>query len=121
MPIDYKLYHPKWTLIRRMILKRANHKCENCGVDNYAQGHRNKVGDFIECSPFRSDFAGKKHIKIVLTIAHLDQDIRNNRFSNLKAFCQRCHLKHDGKMHAYSRKYGKNRREQLGIFNNQSK
>jgi hypothetical protein len=24
-------------------------------------------------------------------------------------------------MHAYSRKYGKNRREQLGIFNNQSK
>lgn len=38
--------------------------------------------------------------KVVLTVAHLDHDTTNNRFSNLRAMCQRCHLKYDAKHHA---------------------
>jgi 5-methylcytosine-specific restriction endonuclease McrA len=36
---------------------------------------------------------------IVLTIAHLDHDIRNNSMENLKALCQKCHLNYDKHYH----------------------
>jgi 5-methylcytosine-specific restriction endonuclease McrA len=36
-----------------------------------------------------------KIIKIVLTVAHLDHDIENNNYTNLRALCQRCHNRHD--------------------------
>jgi hypothetical protein len=48
---------------------------------------------------------------IVLTVAHLDQDKGNNRFSNLAALCQRCHLNHDRSRNIEKRKYGRNWRE----------
>lgn len=32
---------------------------------------------------------------VVLTIAHLDQNRENNSDENLKALCQRCHVRHD--------------------------
>lgn len=94
MPIDYSQYHPKWKLIRRLILKRANHCCEgseaypDCRVANYT--NHPATGS-----------------RVILTVGHVDQDIDNNRFSNLRAWCQRCHLKHDQHQHAMSRKYGK--------------
>ena len=88
MPIDYKTYHPKWTLISKLIrFKRAQNKCETCGAKNY------------EPHPVTGS-------RVVLTVAHLDHDKSNNRFSNLKALCQRCHLTLDAKQHAQSRKYG---------------
>ena len=40
---------------------------------------------------------------IVLTIAHLDHDPRNNDAANLKALCQRCHNRHDAKDRAKNR------------------
>lgn len=46
--------------------------------------------------------------KIILTIAHLDQDKTNNRFWNLMAWCQKCHLEHDLPHHINNRKYGRN-------------
>jgi hypothetical protein len=89
MPINYKEYHPKWFLISRLIrFARAKNKCEECGADNY-QPH-----------PITGS-------KVVLTVAHMDHDKTNNRFWNLKALCQRCHLKHDIKHHAFNRKYGR--------------
>ena len=39
----------------------------------------------------------RKPIRIVLTIAHLDQDITNNDHKNLMALCQRCHIIWDKK------------------------
>lgn len=33
--------------------------------------------------------------RIVLTVAHLDHNIKNNDFSNLAALCQRCHNRLD--------------------------
>lgn len=54
--------------------------------------------------------------KVVLTVAHLDHDKNNNRFSNLAALCQRCHLTHDRTQHALNRKYGRNwKRDQIKL------
>jgi 5-methylcytosine-specific restriction endonuclease McrA len=90
MPINYKEYHPKWSLISRLIrFRRAGNRCEWCGAENY-QAH-----------PITGS-------KVVLTVAHIDHDKENNRFSNLAALCQRCHLRHDLPQHLANRKYGRN-------------
>ena len=109
MPIDYTKYHPKWTLIRRLILKRAENKCEMCGVGNHLFGWRDD-GEFhiSEGMEQEADIAdGRKIIKIILTIAHLDHNRDNNDFDNLQALCQRCHLNHDRPQHIHNRKYGR--------------
>lgn len=120
MPCNYKLYPKNWkTEIRPAILERAGLKCEACGVDNYAVGYRTLEGIFIDWMVihdqledfgndlfdnvlshcFDKDGNPTKPLKIVLTIAHLDHDINNNQFSNLKALCQKCHLNHDAEHH----------------------
>ena len=72
MPCDYSNYPKNWKKIRKEILERAENKCELCGAEN-----------------------GKPHwktgSKVVLTIAHLDQNRENNAKYNLRALCQRCH------------------------------
>lgn len=39
------------------------------------------------------------YIVIVLTIAHLDQQPENNEEENLRALCQRCHVRLDPQWH----------------------
>lgn len=75
-PENRHRYPPRkeWRHIREQILKRANHQCEFCGVQNYT---------------VRMD------ARIVLAVAHLDQQPENNHSQNLAALCQKCHLKHD--------------------------
>lgn len=110
MPIDYREYHPKWTLIVRLVRKRTiinngTDCCEgsphypNCRAENY-QPHP-QTGSMV-----------------VLTTAHLDGDKDNNQFNNLRRLCQRCHLRHDLGHHIMNRKYGRkhNRIHQLKIF-----
>ncbi len=90
MPIDYKNYHPKWSLISYLIrFVRAKNRCEKCQAENY-QPHP-RTGS-----------------KVILTVAHLDHDRSHNRFNNLAALCQRCHLLHDLNHHIFNRKYGRN-------------
>ena len=83
MPIDYSKYPDNWkTEIRPAVLKRAGNRCEgspaypDCRAENYKP------------HPVTGS-------KVILTIAHVDQDVTNNSFENLRAWCQRCHLKHD--------------------------
>jgi len=104
MPIDYKKYPKNWKEIRIKILARAGLKCEECGVADHALGSRDPEGNFHTEDEITNMSSGEgeelfgdypKTIRIVLTIAHLDQDIQNNDPSNLKALCQRCHLAHD--------------------------
>jgi 5-methylcytosine-specific restriction endonuclease McrA len=38
-------------------------------------------------------------VRIVLTVAHLNHDPRDNRDENLQALCQWCHLHHDVRFH----------------------
>lgn len=110
MPCDYSKYPANWkTDIRPAILKRANNCCEECGVPNYAIGARDLNGNWHnskEICCMNSDVGygyfgtyGVRDIKIVLTIAHLDHNVSNNDHSNLKALCQRCHLRLDIDLH----------------------
>lgn len=116
MPIDYKKYPPNWkTEIRPAILKRAGNCCEQCNIPNYIvilRGHyagsevfQDQDGNIYYAHnsvAMGSDYVGEvdptcknNYIKIVLTIAHLNHDINDNREENLKALCQRCHNRHD--------------------------
>lgn len=105
MPCDYKKYPSNWKQIRASILDRAGHKCEQCGVKNYALGVRVN-GQFLDCTndPMQLEsfvcVDELKGIKIVLTIAHLDHNPQNNDPSNLKALCQKCHLTYDAALHS---------------------
>lgn len=108
MPCNYKKYPSNWkTEIRPAILQRAGHRCERCGVGNYDIGYRDHEDKWrkIEAS-FAGDVeaedaeaAGFKVIKIILTIAHLNNpDPMDCRPENLAALCQRCHNRHDAGM-----------------------
>lgn len=114
MPINYKDYHPKWSLIRRLVLKRANYCCENCSARNGAavapQDQLPAQGPFL----FNIDDLELKEVittrdpkTVILTISHQDHDRDNNRFWNLKCLCQKCHLLHDLAQRVFSFKYGK--------------
>lgn len=87
MPISKELkarYPKNWKEIRNSILKRANNRCEICGVLNHSEYIRKKDG---------------KKIRHVLTIAHMyDHNPENCDPANLKALCCFCHNKHDAKM-----------------------
>ena len=76
MPCNYKDYPYDWKEIRKEILLRANNRCELCNAENYRPHW--KTGS-----------------KVILTIAHIDQNKQNNKRYNLLALCQRCHLKID--------------------------
>lgn len=105
MPIDYKKYPPNWKDLRAAVLKRAQNRCEFCGVENYAVGYRLNNGDFISYKDARKQFpyetdifmSGGRRVRIILTIAHLDHDVENHdvKLDRLAALCQRCHLRYD--------------------------
>lgn len=114
MPIDYKNYPANWkTEIVPRILKRAENKCEFCGVENKSIGYRDFEGKFysyeqieellgskgydIFCYELSNVGVDQQPITIILTIAHLDHDPENWEVEDdrLAALCQRCHLKYD--------------------------
>lgn len=68
-----------------------------------------------EMSWSRLKFYGIK--RIILTVAHLDRNSKNNTRDNLAALCQRCHLRHDIRQHVQNRLYGRyhNREHQLKL------
>lgn len=118
MPCNYKLYPKNWkSEIRPSILKRANNCCEFCGVKNHDLGFRGIDGNFYNdnfihqqldlygIDMFDEHISEKaKHFKIVLTVAHLDHNLSNNDYSNLKALCQKCHLNYDKEHHSKNRR-----------------
>jgi 5-methylcytosine-specific restriction endonuclease McrA len=117
-PENKARYPANWNEIRQQILERAGHCCELCGVKNYALGawigntwhkaHPKGTGRNDDPRP-GGDFPcyadGDPHpvytkvIRIVLTIMHLDHQPENNDPANLKAGCQRCHLRYDREHH----------------------
>lgn len=136
MPIDYSKYPANWkTEIRPAILERADNRCEICNAVNgkaifrgiyngeevyqYFDGniHCALTGNYITTDtggvePLHGDET-QQAIKVVLTISHLDHDITNNDYSNLKALCQKCHLKHDAKHHAANARETRNKKKGL--------
>lgn len=120
-PENKDRYPANWGVIREQILARACHRCECCSAPQYA------VGQWIEdrftlarltASYDRLQYAllygaaraladrlnaaeqpAVKYIVIVLTIAHLDHQPENCDPANLRAWCQRCHLRYDADHH----------------------
>jgi hypothetical protein len=82
MPMDRSAYPENWEEISQYVrFERAGGRCEFCGAE-HGQPHP-ETGSTV-----------------VLTTAHLDHDTTNNNApGNLRALCQRCHLKHDQKLH----------------------
>lgn len=89
-----------WQRLRKRILRRSENTCEMCGVLNGQVYMRFQRGV-------------QREARVVLTIAHLNHNPADNRLSNLKALCQRCHLKHDEPHHAETRR--QTRAEKQGL------
>lgn len=138
MPIraEEKARYPKdWQAISQRVRERAGQRCEWCGVKNGALGGRARDGTFVRAQPLGekllrlewprpgtyswcSDAAHGAHhlriVRIVLTVAHLDHRPENCDDANLKALCQRCHLRHDAKMHSTGMKARRKARMAVG-------
>lgn len=126
MPIkpENKARYPKdWKQIRAKILERAGNKCEQCyrpnGVvvyvvdggwidpeDGKLTDTRGEQEGFVRMS----EWPAGRFVKTVLTVAHLDHMPENNETSNLRAWCQRCHLSYDAKHHAKNARITRRRR-----------
>lgn len=105
MPItkeQKKLYPKNWRAISAQVRSEAGQRCETCGAKNHAWIYRDPDGTPHEADGFYLDqlvAEGVKVTRIILTVAHLDHNPRNSRRENLKALCQRCHLRLDQKQH----------------------
>lgn len=138
MPIsaaNMKLYpggsirSPEWQVIRERVRSRAGNRCEKCGVDNHALGGRLRSGKFLKAQPKGDNglrlvwptpgeewWCGEDEpimlriIKIVCTVAHVDNHLTDHSDDNLRFWCQQCHLRHDAKQHAASARITRRRK-----------
>lgn len=124
MPCDYSLYPQNWKAIRQRILERAGHKCEQCGVLNYA--YREKGTDNWTTDPLaaiaETNCTGAQFTRIILTIAHTCNDTRCEDETHLLALCQKHHLQLDAKHHtrnAAKTRFRKNNVNQFSLFEKQ--
>lgn len=115
MPIkkeNQKRYPKDWKLISmRIRFERAENRCEcagDCGTDHSSEPFNVQYGRYpsARCTAFNYFEHPITGSKVVLTVAHLDHAPENCDLKNLKAMCQRCHLRYDSKMHAVNRKRG---------------
>lgn len=117
MPIrpENRARYPKdWKQIVERVRERSGDACEGspafpaCRIPNGAVGYRVdgrwvQLGESVDDAGLAIDAAvddGFKVTKIVLTTGHLDHIPENCDLSNLKHWCQRCHLVYDAKHHA---------------------
>lgn len=111
MPIsaeDRRRYPERWALIsERIRWQRASGRCECTGHCGLAHPE----GRCAEQDGQPASWASDRIVRVVLTVAHLDHQPENNRSDNLKALCQRCHLRHDAEQHRRTRR--RHEREQL--------
>jgi hypothetical protein len=115
MPINYKLYPPTWkSHFVPLVLKRAQNCCEECGLKNgqIVQSYtvcKRRGRKLVYRQEWTEDIEwneGGRKVKVVLTVAHLDNDSFNFnvKLDRLKALCQKCHLRMDANYKAQCRK-----------------
>jgi hypothetical protein len=88
-------YPKDWKRISAAIRERAGNRCEcegECGL------HRDHPGP-RRCCELNGEPAKWAKGKVVLTVAHLNHQPEDCRPENLKAMCQRCHLRYDQEHH----------------------
>ena len=122
-------YPEDWKTIRARILKRAGNRCEFCRVPNYMTVYRVRGSvDWIEedgtvhagdggevlglCRG--SEFPAGRPVHIILALARLDHTSENNSPKNLKALCQRCHLRYTEAHRAESRRRSRRAKMAMG-------
>ena len=90
-PSERARYPKDWKAISLRIRERSGHRCEcegECGLHRTNPGPR-------RCEERNGEPARWARGRIVLTVAHLDHMPENVADDNLKAMCQRCHLRYD--------------------------
>jgi hypothetical protein len=98
MPISHenRARYPKdWKQISARIKSRADGRCEcegECGLHRTTPGPR-------RCIERHGEDARWAKGRVVLTVAHLNHQPEDCRDDNLKAMCQRCHLRYDLPLH----------------------
>src|SRR5690349_16458126 len=95
MPCDYRLYPKNWKAIRAEVMARAGDRCECAGESGL---HRTTPGP-RRCVESHGQQARWARGRVILTIAHLNHNTKDSRRANLKAMCQRCHLRMDHALH----------------------
>lgn len=99
-PENQARYPKDWTQISlRIRFERAEGQCEcfgECGVD-----HLMENGPLVDerCAARHNEDHHVTGSNVVLTVAHLDHTPENCDDENLKAMCQRCHLRYDADHH----------------------
>ncbi len=127
MPFDSKKYPANWKAFSLEIRNgRAKGKCEECSVENYAVGARDRFGKFhtedaiysmnsdVGMDLFSHKF-DTKMTKIILTVAHLDHEggicdcyartgMKCTIPEHVLSLCQKCHLALDMPKHIANRR-----------------
>lgn len=106
MPFDRSRYPREWPQISAHIRERAGNRCEFCGAPNGAficrdqrDPARYEVIDAATADAWGME--GAHIVLVVLTVAHIrNDDPQDCSDENLKALCQRCHLRLDAGLHA---------------------
>jgi len=84
-------YPKDWKRISAAIRERSGGRCEcegECGLHRTHPGPR-------RCTERHGEPATWANGRVVLTTAHLDHRPENCTDENLRAMCQRCHLRYD--------------------------
>jgi len=95
MPFIKSRYPKDWPMISKRIRERSGGRCEcegECGLHRTHPGPR-------RCEERNGQPAKWAKGKIVLTVAHMNHQPMDCRDDNLKALCQRCHLRYDHEHH----------------------
>ena len=149
-PENLARYPAEWPAIRAAILARAHNCCEQCKVPNHERIARGDGIDAdtyqmndanVYCANTgehlgrrrMSEFNLLRMVDIVLTVAHLDHTPENCdgmesggpvvpvEQSNLRAMCQRCHLRYDAQHHAETARATRHARKAIGDLFQQNK
>lgn len=133
MPIKKELkgfYPIDWVELSRVVrFERAGGRCEQCGrphgttishlgdgrwFDPDAEAWRDGEGRAVGWVDYRAYERRLRRMRVILAAAHLNHDPADNRSSNLKALCQRCHLLHDREEHRRRRRLTYRKRLAVG-------
>ena len=130
-PENKSRYPAEWKQIRASILDRAGYACERCKAPNRTRIARGAGGDdgtymldsgAVYCAETgehlgwcrHSDYELARMVDVVLTIAHLYHTPENCDPGNLRAWCQRCHLRYDAEHHATTARVTRRARKAIG-------
>lgn len=86
-PENRNRYPANWKQIVAKVRERSGNRCE--GSPNWP-----------DCRAVNGEPHPSTGSKVVLTTAHLDHQPENCDLSNLRHWCQRCHLAYDAQHHA---------------------